>query len=531
MSSLQQMDGEERNPGLHRFRWLGMPLPAVAFLLLSAAIAVVRSHYEVLGIDEYGFGLLGIARNSNFARLVHIQLTRPVSFDPIGYNALIYGVIHYFGTGALAMRLPSITGYLLMQVCLFFFVRRIANESAATAAMALPALMGVVSYSVEARPYAVLLGLSALAMLCWQTAARRERGRTLALVGLAVSLALAVNMQYYAVVLFVPFCAAEAVRTMVRRRVDVPMLGSMAAALGGLVLVVPFAKALAMFQVHHGHGKVADFHFVTHVYFWLMIGYADLSEGRQHMIGLCSGLILIALAVAFVWSRRWIGLRLPEAEAVFLLVLSAFPVLAYLLALTVTHFVEARYILPTMIGLCALAGVLLLPVFQHRMVGGAVLVVLFAAIAINGVVHIRAGREIARERMASLTISPETQHGMEMHPGQPIYVSNHFVFEFVQYYSPSADMRSRITLAYLDPKDYTTTGVGADVNEQMANMQADGVPRVASYESVDKPGTERLFLLYHASWDWTDQRLAASHAQIKPLGRFFGGDLVLVHFP
>ena len=108
---------------------------------------------------------------------------------------------------------------------------------------------------------------------------------------------------------------------------------------------------------------------------------------------------------------------------------------------------------------------------------------------------------------------------------------NHFVYELVHYYSPSADMRSRITLVYLDPKDYAQDGVGADVNEQMANMEADGVPQVVSYESLAKPGTEHLFLLYHNSWNWTDQRLGAAHAEIKPFGQFCGADLVSVRFP
>jgi hypothetical protein len=139
-SILPDSEGNGTNP--RRFHVAGMPVSAIAFLVLSATIVLIRTHYQLLGIDEYGFGLLGIARNSGFARLVHIQLTRPVSFDPIGYNALIYGVIRHFGTGALVMRLPSIAGYLLMQMCLFFFVRRIANERAATVALALPSLMG-----------------------------------------------------------------------------------------------------------------------------------------------------------------------------------------------------------------------------------------------------------------------------------------------------------------------------------------------------------------------------------------------------
>ena len=99
MTSLQS--NEEEDLGSRGFRVIGMPLSAIAFLMLSAVIALIRAHVQLLGMDEYGFGLLGIARRSSLLRLIHIQLARPVSFDPIGYNALIYGVIHYFGTGTI----------------------------------------------------------------------------------------------------------------------------------------------------------------------------------------------------------------------------------------------------------------------------------------------------------------------------------------------------------------------------------------------------------------------------------------------
>ena len=187
-----------------------MPISALAFLILTAAIALLWSHYYLLWADE--FGPLEAGSISSIGRLIHVQLTTPVSVEPLGYNVLIHVLIDLFGTSAFVVRLPSIFGYLLMQACLFYFVRRIASERVATFALALPALMGAFSYGVQARPYALLLGLSALAMLCWQTAARRDSRRTLALVGLALSLAMAVNTHYYGVLLFFPLCAAESVR-------------------------------------------------------------------------------------------------------------------------------------------------------------------------------------------------------------------------------------------------------------------------------------------------------------------------------
>ena len=194
----------EANESHRRFRIAGMPLSAIAFLILSATIMLIRSHYHLLWADE--FGVLYTVSISSVARYIHILLTNPVMFDPLVYSIVAHASICLFGAGAFAIRLPSMCGYLLMQVCLFYFVRKIASERAATFALAFPSLVGVSSYAAQARPYGLLLGLSALAMLSWQTVTRLDRRRTLALVvRLSLSLILAVNTQYYGVLIFIPF--------------------------------------------------------------------------------------------------------------------------------------------------------------------------------------------------------------------------------------------------------------------------------------------------------------------------------------
>jgi hypothetical protein len=158
-----------------------LPLSAIFLLLLTAIILFTRSHYLLMGADELGFGLSWIDANYSLAHFIHIELTTPVSFDPLFYNAIVYFAIHHFGGAALAMRLPSICGWLAMDLCLFYFVRRIAGERSALIALALPALLGVFVYGFQARPYGPLLGISACALICWQTATRRTSSRTLPL--------------------------------------------------------------------------------------------------------------------------------------------------------------------------------------------------------------------------------------------------------------------------------------------------------------------------------------------------------------
>jgi 4-amino-4-deoxy-L-arabinose transferase-like glycosyltransferase len=166
-----------------------------------------------------------------------------LSFDPIAYHVLAWLAIRLFGAGAFAIRLPALLGFLLMQICLFFFVRQVASERAAVFALAYPALGGALYYSAEGRPYGLLLGFCALAMVSWQTATRSESKRTLALVTLALSTALALNTHYYGVLLLVPLCGAEMFRTFQRRRLDFPVIAAIGAGMAWIVFTLPFMKA------------------------------------------------------------------------------------------------------------------------------------------------------------------------------------------------------------------------------------------------------------------------------------------------
>src|ERR1017187_6806408 len=171
---------------------------AVVFVCLTAALSLMWSHHKLMSQDEmYEFQTDSVG---SVAELVQVQRTWPISLDPLLYHVLSHGAMRVFGVGAFAQRLPALKGFLLMQVCLFFFARNLAGERAGAVAAAFPVLTAPVFYSAGGRPYGLMLGLYALALLCWQVAIResgnresgnREQGtgnslRPWGLVGLAV---------------------------------------------------------------------------------------------------------------------------------------------------------------------------------------------------------------------------------------------------------------------------------------------------------------------------------------------------------
>lgn len=130
--------------------------------------------------------------------------------------------INLFGINNLAFRLPEMIGFWVMCLCMFIFVARRTSNFYGLLAAAFPLVTFTYYYAYEARPYGLVLGFSALALLCWQSAAM-NRLRSLSIVCLAMSLAAALSSHYYGIFVIFPIALGEAARTFFRRRFDAPV--------------------------------------------------------------------------------------------------------------------------------------------------------------------------------------------------------------------------------------------------------------------------------------------------------------------
>ena len=168
-------------------------------------------------------------------------LARGTDLNPPLYYLAVRCADHLLGQTPLALRLPAALGYLLMSVCLYRFVARWYPAPYAWLAMLLPLITQASWYACEGRPYGLLLGFSALALICWQDATAGVC-RPLALAGLVLSLAAAVSTHYYAILIIVPLAAGEGVRTWTNKRVDIAIW---AAFLLGLLPLLAFMPLMA----------------------------------------------------------------------------------------------------------------------------------------------------------------------------------------------------------------------------------------------------------------------------------------------
>jgi 4-amino-4-deoxy-L-arabinose transferase-like glycosyltransferase len=150
--------------------------------------------------------------------------------------------LQLFGFSNISIRLPEMLGFSMLLVCLFVFVRQTASPLSALCAALFPLVTGAFPYAYEARPYALVLGFSALALVCWQRAAL-GRHRVMWLACLSISLALTATSHYYGAFTVVPLALGELVRSVERRRIDAGVWIALA------VSVVPLAWHLPLIRV------------------------------------------------------------------------------------------------------------------------------------------------------------------------------------------------------------------------------------------------------------------------------------------
>ncbi len=146
-------DASERAAGGAGLSDTGMPWLGWAILLLTAVMSVTWSSHKLLEQDE--IFSLQTDRVARLGEVLRIQRSYPISLEPPPYHVLSHAAMTVLGPTAFALRLPSLIGYLLMQVCLYFFVRNLAGRRAGLVAMAIPALTSTLYYSAEGRPYGV----------------------------------------------------------------------------------------------------------------------------------------------------------------------------------------------------------------------------------------------------------------------------------------------------------------------------------------------------------------------------------------
>lgn len=529
--SLSPEHENPRHPGAHASRDRTPLLAAIAVVLLTAVIALVWSHVKLFSQDE--IFVLQTDTVSSLRQLIHIQRTYPISLDPLFFHLLAHAAAKLFGPTALALRLPSILGFLLMQVCVYLATRPIAGRRAALIALAFPALTATLFYAPEARPYGLLLGLYALTFLAWQTATRRAEShaaRSAPLVLLAVAIALTLNTHYFGVLLLVPVCLAELARTLLRRRLDVPVVLAILLGMGGILGTLPFQHAAGEFRKHYYNAGGVTLRAITQAYRALFVSYTDQALAVQRLEDALLVLFALALILLVVRRiRRGDGISLPQAELVFLLALAALPLFGVLLAIFVTHSIEVRYVLSAIIPISIFVAIALEPLLRKPNAWYATLALLFLLLVASNVVRIRDEQHKSQQQLAALILPPLLKAQLLALPDSHLYIQDMGHFEVDSYYEPDPEVRSRMALLYSREEElkwdhHDTASLTAEHMRHFTGFD------IVPYAKLEQEPGDHLLVLYHSGWDWTDEALAAPESHVTHLGPALWGDAVSVRF-
>jgi hypothetical protein len=521
------------------------------FLLLSATLSLLWSHARLMWNDEFlSFYSDSVA---TFKQVLLVQLDHPISLDPPTYHLFSHLSMDVLGRNAIALRLPALAGFLLFQLCLFFFVRRLAGDRSATIAMAVPVLTASFRYSLEGRPYGLLLGLYALSLLCWQIAtaddapqpihgqsslldgvqakplAVRAGPRILPLTGLTLSIALAITSHYFGVLILIPVSLGELSRITIRKRLDLGVLTALILGLASVGLILPFKRALMVYRRHYYVAGV-NLHDISQGYRELFLRYTTWPMSLQRLAA--ATMVVLALTLAVAGYQRF--KRRPATEHAYtwiaLFSMALLPFFGYLFGRFVTHTMEVRYVIAALIAFAAVFGIVLeRKLRSNTFYYATVTLIVIASIAIN--VHsIRQEHRDAATFLASLTPSPALQAALETNPDARIYEQDLGNFFLDSYYIPDPAIRSRVTLIY--DADREVQWLQHDTNAITdVNLQHFTALPIASYDQAFATPAPQLLITFPGGWNWIDNALAQDHALITPLGTSFGGEALSIQMP
>jgi len=434
-------------------------------------------------------------------------------------NTIITRGLHLVaGEGPIVSRLPPMTGYLVMSVVLFAFVRRRTNAMMAFAAALLP--MGTIAwaYAQEARGYGLTMACFACALYGWaEAAAGRRPVAHLAL--MSTALAAGVWTHYYFAIAVLPIVCGEIVRQALARRVDWrPWLALVASGFAILPLLPLAAVASEQRTTFWARPRTMEFS--------AAYGFIVDRLGRPGYTLTAVYAILVVAAVALVaarFERQGAARRLAAHDLVACLCCLALPAVGVALGFVTGAFAE-RYVVFAIVGLVAAVPVLAWAVFPRS--GWADLACLIGAVAIAFI----AARQTVRDEQAwhdYLTDRPILTDWFK--GGADIVVTGALDYIAIWYYTP-AEAQPRVK--YL-----------ADPEGQMAVMGTDTVDR--GYLALSRwlpipverigPFTRRhqhFFLYAPGKGDsWTERRIRSWHARITYFGRDEGGRLYEIQLP
>ena len=327
------------------------PIAAILLALVSLAYfatAIWFAAHSPLWMDEV---LAVWTARMPTAAGVWRALEKGAEFSPPLYHLLLQKIIQLGGAGTLAMRAPSILAGYVAATAVGVLIRRRANFPIAALAMSLILVGGLYLFAIQARPYALVTACIACALLVWDGPAE-ARDSPVRAAGLALLLALAVGLHFYAVLLVGGFAAMEVLRARVYGRIRWLSVAAILLAGASILIWLPIARAAGRFNPD----DVAALGYYARP---TLVGLLRAYVGLMGSGGLLVSAIVAGAVAARILTRGKDETKpVPDpALAIMTATLCAMPAAIFLFALLVTHTFNDRYVVAGALGLAMLLAI------------------------------------------------------------------------------------------------------------------------------------------------------------------------------
>ena len=516
-----------------------IPGAAIAVLLVTCLFALVWSHFKLFWVDE----LLEFYSDtrSSFGAVIQGQLRYPFSLEPPAFHLLLHAMNRLLPWHQeLASRLPSIASMLVTQVCVFRITRKLLHDSrVALLAMTLPLLFATFDFAAEARVYALLTALFALALAAYQETLEREnKRRTAPLIVLFGACTTAVLVHYYGLFLPVPFLVGELVKSIRSRKVDWPVVCTLLAAFLFFACNLPFFAGLSEIRVHYYGGTEAEagWQMVPITYLWLL-GQYNIYENNQYGNVLRFGVFFVAYvvlpAMLIMLAMRQAKQNTRIASPIYAALLAGFflPVINIFVAHYKTHAYVMRYSVPAVVPLSVLLAWMLKPYLRKTSIF-AVATLGFLLMASAQAVHdIQHDRLIRTKGLAAEQVTSDLVHARASTADQHVYMQDVAKFLTTHVYALAAEKPLLIGLQSVDREIFWLHRDPSSLF--LRNMHCSTSLPAISLEQLRKETAPHLLVVFDdpkEEWIGLELNDKARVTQVEPMGLAFGGRLLRVTF-
>jgi hypothetical protein len=472
-------------------------------MVYAAVVCCLRAAIKPLWFDEICTFIM--VHQPNLSTLWS-ALNHGADIQPPGFYGAERFATALIANENISFRWLSIAGFLCTCVCLFVLIRKRRGSTIALLCAAISMLISLYKlFSIESRPYSLVVACIASALVCYQ---RAPAVRWMILMGL--TLALAQSFQYNAAIAFLPFFARESVFHLAKRQVRWPVWLAMGS---GFLPLVSFWTLL-------WHTRAI---YSAHVWSPSSLQIANQSYGvflsTDHHTGFDLAVLtaLVVLVNTLLRARRGArGESSSEAmfqEPIIILALLSLPYVTLVLTKLAHGGFAERHALPAVLGF-PLALSYLIPRFEQRRR------VLLSALGIF--IFVLGYQEVLfwssyDAHFFSLGWSTEEFLRPAGHADLPIVLSDAIIFLQVAHYA-SPEWNSRFVLLVDAPQSLNY--LGQDSADRELPILASYYP-LHVYDYKDFAKARPTFLVYSTNGgmgrDWWPRKLKDDGYTLKTL--------------